>query len=65
MAKHSLLHRADCHASGIAEQYAAAIKDDNEPVFLCAHHLTRHADWLDANGWTVVILNAPLVKVPA
>lgn len=57
MAKHSLLHRADCHASGTAEQFAAALKDGHEPVFLCAHHADRHTPWLAAHGWTIVVLN--------
>jgi hypothetical protein len=57
MAKHSLLHRADCEASGTAEQFAAALKDGHEPVFLCAHHTDKHTAWLDANEWTIVILN--------
>jgi len=64
MAKHSLLHRADCHASGTAEQYAAAIKGQLEPIYLCAHHSkTLHAS-LTAEGWTVVVLNEK-VPVPA
>ena len=57
MAKHSLLHRADCEASGVGPQYAAALKDGLEPVFLCKHHTKQHTAWLEANEWTVVILN--------
>ena len=57
MAKHSLLHRADCHGSGSAPQFAAAFKDGLEPVFLCAHCTTKHNAWLDEHEWTIVILN--------
>lgn len=55
-----LLHRADCHASGIAEQFAAAVKGE-ATVYLCAHHTNRNADWFAVNGWAVYVLN---VKEP-
>jgi hypothetical protein len=62
MAKHPLVHRADCEASGVTPQFAAAVKGDLEPIYLCEHHTGQHTAALVANGWTVVILNA---KVPA
>ena len=64
MAKHSLLHRADCEASGSAPQFAAALKDGHEPVFLCAHHTDRHSEVLAAKGWVIVVLNEK-APVPA
>lgn len=57
MAKHPLLHRADCEASGVAPQFAAALKDGHEPIFLCEHHTKQHTPWLDTHHWTIVILN--------
>ena len=62
MARHQLTHRADCEASGVTPQFAAAYKGDLEPIFLCEHHTGRHTPALLANGWTIVVLNA---KVPA
>lgn len=56
MAKHSLLHRADCHASGVAEQYAAAVKG-TATIYLCAHHAQRFVDILPAQGWRIVSIN--------
>lgn len=56
MAKHSLLHRADCHASGVAEQYAAAVKG-TLTIYLCAHHAQRFVDTLPALGWRIVHIN--------
>jgi len=57
-----LTHRADCEASGVTPQHAAAIKGHLEPVYLCEHHTRRHTPALQADGWTIVVLNA---KVPA
>ena len=59
-----LTHRADCHASGTAAQYAAAVKGDLEPVFLCAHHTHTLTDALERQGWTLIHLNDN-EKVPA
>lgn len=56
MAKHWLLHRADCHASGVAEQYAAAVKGQLT-IYLCAHHAQRFVDILPAKGWRIVSIN--------
>lgn len=60
MADRGLLHRADCHASGTAEQYAAAVKG-SATIYLCAHHTNTHTAWFAGNGWQVVLLN---VKEP-
>ena len=57
MAKHPLLHRADCEASGVAPQYSAILKDGCEPVFLCEHHTRRHTAALATKGWVIVVLN--------
>lgn len=57
------MHRADCHASGVAEQFAAAVKG-TATIYLCAHHATRHLDALVDGGWTIVSLQA-VSKVPA
>ena len=43
MAK-SLIHRADCHASGSAPKFAiVAIPGRIEPLNMCGHCLNRHA----------------------
>jgi len=60
MADIGLVRRADCHASGTAEQYAAAVKG-SLTIYLCAHHTNAHSTALAANGWRVVLLN---VKEP-
>ena len=63
MADIGLLHRADCHASGVAERYAAAVKG-TATIYLCAHHAHRHLDALVDQGWRLVPLEVA-EKVPA
>ena len=58
MGKHPLLHRADCEASGVGEQYSIAIKDRTDyALYLCEHHTRSHSAALTAAGWLVVALS--------
>ena len=50
---HDLTRRADCHASGTAATAAVIAKGDLEPVNLCAHCVTVHADELVRQGWII------------
>jgi hypothetical protein len=38
----SLLHRADCHASGSVDKFAVVAIGELEPFNLCAHCLHKH-----------------------
>ena len=63
MADIGLLHRADCHASGTAEQHSAAVKGA-ATIYLCAHHSRTHSERLTSEGWLVVSLDH-MEAVPA
>ena len=56
MAK-SLIHRADCHASGTVAYVATLVKGDKD-LKICGHCLTHNVDLLTERGWDI----HPLVR---